>query len=75
MRAVLLPNGKLLVPVEPGPADDTGADPFREIGPEHPEYGHWLALAEPGEDPRQRPPGGEPPCRLPEMWDTLCGDG
>jgi hypothetical protein len=29
MRAILLPNGKLLVPVEPGPTDDTGADPFR----------------------------------------------
>jgi hypothetical protein len=35
MRAVLLPNGKLLVPVEPGPADDTALDLFREIGPEH----------------------------------------
>jgi hypothetical protein len=53
VRAVLLPNGKLLVPVEPGPADDTGADPFREIGPDNPEYGHWLALAPPGEDPRR----------------------
>jgi hypothetical protein len=46
----------LLVPVEPGPEDDTGADPFREIGPDHPEYGHWLALAEPGEDPRKQRP-------------------
>jgi hypothetical protein len=61
------------VPVGPGPVDDTGADPFREIGPEHPEYGRWLALAEAGEDPRKGPAGGEPPCRLPEVWDQLYG--
>jgi hypothetical protein len=53
MRAILLPNGKLLVPVELGPTDDTGADPIREVGPEHPEYGRWLALSTPG----GRPPG------------------
>ena len=52
MRALQLFNGNLLVPVEPGPTDDTGVDPFREVGPEHPEYGHWLALSTPGEDPR-----------------------
>jgi hypothetical protein len=40
MRAILLPNGNLLVPVEPGPTDDTGTDPFREIRPDHAEYGH-----------------------------------
>jgi hypothetical protein len=74
MRAILLPNGNLLVPVEAGPADDTGAEPFREISPEHPEYGHWLALAEPGQDPRQGPAGGGPPWRLPEMWDQLYGN-
>jgi hypothetical protein len=56
LRAIRLPDGKLLVPVESGLADDTGADPFREIGPEHPEYGRRLALAEPGEDPRRRKP-------------------
>ncbi len=52
MRAILLPNGKLLVPTESGPSDDTGTEPFREIGPDHPEYGHWLALSTPGPDPR-----------------------
>jgi hypothetical protein len=54
MRAILLPNGRLLVPVEPGLAGDTGSEPFREIDPEHPEYGRWLALSTPGEDPRPR---------------------
>jgi len=44
----------LLLPVEAGPEDDTGEDPFWEIGPDHPEYGHWLALSTPGEDPRPR---------------------
>jgi hypothetical protein len=48
--AILLPSGNLLVPVE-------GADPedgiaLREIGPDHPDYGRWLADAESGEDPR-----------------------
>jgi hypothetical protein len=48
VRAVLLPNGKLPVPVEPGPADDTGqGEPFRESGPNHPEDGYGLGLAQP----------------------------
>jgi hypothetical protein len=50
MRAIRLPNGNLLVPVE---ADDSGADAgVAEIGPEHPEYGKWLAVAEDEEGPR-----------------------
>ena len=52
MRTLQLPNRNLLVPVEPGLDDDTGEGPFREIGPDHPEYGHWLALSTRGEDPR-----------------------
>jgi hypothetical protein len=57
MRALLVPNKNLLVPVDPDPADDTAAgDPFREIGPDHPKYGHWLALSTPGEDPREPKP-------------------
>jgi hypothetical protein len=48
MRAIRLLNGNLLIPVEKG-----GAGPdLAEIGPEHPEYGTWLAFAQPGEDPR-----------------------
>jgi hypothetical protein len=58
MRALQLPNGNLLVPIEPGTDDDTGEDLFREIGPDHPEYGHWLALSTPGEDPRKHVPTG-----------------
>jgi hypothetical protein len=52
MLTILLPSGNLLVPVEP----DDPADGFRlrELGPEHPEYGRYLAFAEPGEDPRPR---------------------
>jgi hypothetical protein len=46
MRAIRLPNGNLLIPVE---ADDSGTDAgLAEIGPEHPEYGKWLAVAEDG---------------------------
>jgi hypothetical protein len=50
MRATLLPNGNLLIPVELDDPDE-GAG-LREIGPDHPDYSRWLALAEPGEDPR-----------------------
>jgi hypothetical protein len=50
VRAIPLPNGNLLVPVE---AEDGGTG-LAEIGPEHPEYGRWLAFAEDGEDPRLR---------------------
>jgi hypothetical protein len=53
MRAIRLPNGHLLIPVE---ADDPDSGTgLAEISPEHPEYGRWLAVAEHGEDPR--------PCR------------
>jgi hypothetical protein len=52
MRTILLPSGPLLVPVEPDdPADGFG---LREIGPENPEYGRYLAFAEPGGDLRPR---------------------
>jgi hypothetical protein len=55
MRAVRLPNGNLLIPAEAEPPDDTDAgDRLREIGPDHAEYGRWLAFAEAGEDPRPR---------------------
>jgi hypothetical protein len=50
VRTILLPSGHLLVPVElDDPADGFG---LRELGPEHPEYGRYLAFAEPGEDLR-----------------------
>jgi hypothetical protein len=52
MRAIRLPNGNLLVPIETDDAD--GGDGLAEIGPGHPEYGKWLAVAEDGEDPRPR---------------------
>jgi hypothetical protein len=48
--AILLPSGNLLVPVEA--ADPADGIALREIGPDHPDYGLWLASAEPGEDPR-----------------------
>jgi hypothetical protein len=52
MRAIRLPNGNLLIPVE---ADDSGTDGgLAEIGLEHPDYGKWLAVAEDGEDLRPR---------------------
>jgi hypothetical protein len=53
LRTILLPSGNLLVPVEPDdPADGFG---LRELGPEHPEYGRYLAFAEPGfsHEPKQ----------------------
>jgi hypothetical protein len=41
MKAILLPNGRLLIPRPPeGPA-------VQEIGPEHPDFARWLATAEP----------------------------
>jgi hypothetical protein len=48
MHAIRLPNDILLIPVET--AD--GGQSLAEIGPGHPDYGTWLAGAEPGEDPR-----------------------
>jgi hypothetical protein len=50
MRAILLPNGNLLIPAEPGQADEGVG--VKEIGADHSEYRLWLASAEPGEDPR-----------------------
>ncbi len=52
MRAILLPSGNLLVPVPPADLDEPEGPAVQEIGPEHPDYCRWLALAEPGEDPR-----------------------
>jgi hypothetical protein len=50
VQAIQLPNGNLLIPVEPdGPDESTGV---REVGADHPDYTRWLAFAEPGEDPR-----------------------
>ena len=52
MRAIRLPNGNLLIPVEP--EDPSDSDGLAEIGPDHPGYGKWLPLVEDGEDPRPR---------------------
>jgi hypothetical protein len=52
VRAIHLPNGNLLVPVEADNPDR--GDGLAEIGPEHPEYDRWLTFAEDGEDPRPR---------------------
>ncbi len=59
MRAIRLPNGNLLVPVEP--ADPGGAPDLVEIGPGHPGYARWLAVAEDGDDPRPPADGWRPP--------------
>jgi hypothetical protein len=52
VRAVLLPNGNLLVPKPPADLDEPEGPDVLEIGPDHPDYGRWLSVAEPGEDPR-----------------------
>jgi hypothetical protein len=52
VRAVLLPNGNLLVPLPPQDLDEPEGPALTEIGPDHAHYGRWLAVAEPGEDPR-----------------------
>jgi hypothetical protein len=50
MRCIRLPNGNLLIPVEPDdPAEGSG---MREVGPEDPDYVRMLVWAEDGEDPR-----------------------
>jgi hypothetical protein len=46
MRALRLPNGNLLIPVEPDESDAN--DCMAEITADDPEYGRWLALAEEG---------------------------
>ena len=50
MPAILLPNGKLLIPVEM----DDPAEGFtlKEIGADHPDFARWLATAQEGEDPQ-----------------------
>jgi hypothetical protein len=53
MRALLLPNGNLLVPADAADPDDGPV--LRELSPDDVEYGRWLAVAEEGEDLR---PGG-----------------
>ena len=50
MRAIRLPNGNLLIPVE---LEDS-ADGMAEIGPDQPGYSKWLPFAEDGEDPRPK---------------------
>jgi hypothetical protein len=52
MPAILSPTGKRLVPVEAADPEDGIALP--EVGPDHPDYGRWLADAESDEDPRPR---------------------
>jgi hypothetical protein len=52
MRAIRLPNGNLLIPVEP---DDSDAnDCMAEITLDDPEYGSWLARSFDREDPRKK---------------------
>jgi hypothetical protein len=53
MRALRLPNGNLLIPVDPDESDAN--DCMAEITSDDPEYNRWLALAEEGEDPRRKP--------------------
>jgi hypothetical protein len=44
MRAIQLPNGNLLIPLLlPDPEDGFA---LAEIGPDHPDYGRWLAVNE-----------------------------
>lgn len=43
MRAVRLPNGKLLIPVRAEAADGTIGDGMVEIGPDSPDFARWLA--------------------------------
>jgi hypothetical protein len=52
MRAIRLPNGNLLVPVETD--DPDRGDGLVELRLDHPEYDRWLAFAEDGKDPRPR---------------------
>jgi hypothetical protein len=52
MRAILLPNGNIVVPT---PSPDPDDDQVAEITPDDPKYGKWLALADRGEDPRRSP--------------------
>jgi hypothetical protein len=56
VRAVLLPNGNLLVPRPPADLDEPEGPDVLEIGPDHPDYGRWLSVAEGGADPRPPQP-------------------
>lgn len=66
MRAILLPNGNLLIPVEL--ADPDASPGLAEIGPEHSQYGHWLVRAarrrHPKADDRRAPFWSEPDLAL-----------
>ena len=55
MRVIRLPNGNLLVPVEP--EDSDGGPGLAEVSPDDEAYGKWLPYAEDGEDPRLPRPG------------------
>ena len=53
MHPLRLPDGRLLIPVAlSDPSDGFG---LVAIGEEHPDYGTWLALSEPNEDPQPTP--------------------
>jgi hypothetical protein len=58
MRAIRLPNGNLLIPADPDDPDAGGA--LVELGLDDPGYGAWLAISEPGEDPRAKGERGQP---------------
>ena len=55
MRAIRLPNGNLLIPVEPDESDAN--DCMAEITSDDPEYGTWPTHAVDGEDPRRKRAG------------------
>jgi hypothetical protein len=52
MKAILLPNGNLLIPRPPEDLDEPEGPAVQEIGPEHSDFARWLETAVPGEDPR-----------------------
>ena len=69
MRARLLPNGHLLIPVR---AESEGVigDAAVEIGPDHPDYQRYLAdLTRPGVDPEEYERAAE--ARLSELLESL----
>jgi len=51
-KAIRLPNGNLLIPVQPDESD--AKDCMAEITSDDPEYDIWLAHAVDGEDPRRK---------------------